>query len=72
MNALRRHLTLLAIFSLVRLLSGCSDGSSGPADLSANPGACQDDQDEPGDIDNGDEEDDDGPGDDDAGECDDD
>ena len=67
MNALRTYLALLAIFALVNLFAACSDGSSV---LSANPGECVDDEDEPGDIDENDEEDDDD--DDDDDECDDD
>jgi hypothetical protein len=68
MSALRLYFVLLAIFALVQL--GCS-GDSG-TNLSRDPAACADDEDEPGDVDDGDSEDDDGPGDDDEGECDDD
>lgn len=69
MNALTRRLALPAMVALMHLLAGCSDDSSDPAALQAGA-ACQDDQDEPGDVDQNDEEDDDG--DDDEDECDDD
>ncbi len=72
MNVLRTYLMLAAIIAFVHLFAGCSKNSSGP-DVSSDPaGLCKDDQDEPGDVDDGDSEDDDGTGSDDAGECDDD
>jgi hypothetical protein len=69
MKALRTYFALLAIFALGHLVTACGDDSSDPGSRALGAG-CQDDEDEPGDVDDGDEEDDDDG--DDEGECDDD
>ena len=64
MNVLRRYFTLLSVLLLMRLVTACSDGSSGPSGTdraSADPTACSDDDsgeiDDDGDDDGGDDED---------------